>query len=181
MADQIVPSPEKIRELLRYEPETGRLFWKERPNDMFNLPREHIRWNSRYADKEAFASCQSNGYRIGHIHSRKYYAHRVIWVLIHGDWPRCEIDHINGINGDNRIENLREASKAQNQRNKGMMANNTSGFKGVSWNSRAKKWQALIAKGGKNRNLGQFDTPEAAHAAYCEAAKKYHGEFARTS
>jgi hypothetical protein len=179
MAKRDLPSPDILRQLLRYEPDTGKLFWLPRSQGMFPTLPEWKRWNARYAGVEAFATLQSNGYRIGHIQGRKYYAHRVIWALAHGRWPTSQIDHVNCVMDDNRLTNLREASGAQNQRNKGRMANNTSGFKGVSWNARDKKWQALIATEGRNRHVGYFDTPEEAHAAYCAAAKQMHGEFAR--
>ena len=87
------------------------------------------------------------------------------------------VDHINGNVLDNRRSNLRICTKHQNTMNK--IVTNTSGYKGVSWHKRDKKWQAQIKINYVNIHLGLFSTPELAHKAYCEAAIKYHGEFAR--
>lgn len=107
------------------------------------------------------------------------YMHRVILArmlgreLVKGEW----VDHINGNGLDNRRENLRLSTIAQNAFNKGKHSNNTSGYKGVSWNKFAGRWVAQITIDGKNKYLGYFDTPEEAHAAYCAKAKELHGEF----
>jgi hypothetical protein len=92
-----------------------------------------------------------------------------------------DIDHIHGETLDNRKSQLRFATHSQNEHNKGAPATNTSGFKGVNWSKRNKKWRAQIRSNSKSIHLGLFHSPEAAHAAYCEAAKRLHGEFARTA
>lgn len=92
-------------------------------------------------------------------------------------WPL--VDHINGDGLDNRRANLREATNAQNMRNKGLYRNNSSGFKGVSWQKECRKWQAGIRLDGTRRHLGLFLVAEDAAAAYDEAARELHGEFAR--
>lgn len=104
--------------------------------------------------------------------------HREVLGVEFGD--RREVDHINGDTLDNRDENLRFANRSENQRNRGKQKSNKSGFKGVSWNKEWKKWRAEIRIHGKAIILGYHLTPEAAHEAYCQAAKHYHGEFART-
>lgn len=91
-----------------------------------------------------------------------------------------EPDHINGNGCDNRRSNLRVANYAQNRQNMPRRIDNTSGYKGVSWDKERQKWVATIKAGGKRRIYKRFDTIEEAHAAYVEAALKYHGEFART-
>ncbi|WP_423766655.1 HNH endonuclease [Cupriavidus necator] len=105
--------------------------------------------------------------------------HRAIMGLTVGGGG--EVDHANGNKLDNRRGNLRLCTKSQNQWNKGIYSNNTSGFKGVSYDGRQGKWQARIRVGGKMRSLGYFYAPEQAHAAYCAAANELRGQFARTA
>lgn len=90
------------------------------------------------------------------------------------------IDHRNGDGLDNRRDNIRVSSRAQNAWNQGLSRNNTSGFKGVDLHSQSLRWQARIRWHGKHHFLGFFDSPEEAHNAYCKAAERLHGEFART-
>lgn len=92
--------------------------------------------------------------------------------------PTEFVDHINGNGLDNRRENLRLATHQQNLANQKLAKHNTSGYKGVSWNWRAKKWVARIQVNRKNLYLGSFDTPEQAHEAYCKKAIELYGEFA---
>jgi hypothetical protein len=92
-----------------------------------------------------------------------------------------QVDHINGETFDNRKCNLRICTHAENQRNKSKSKRNISGYKGVSFSKTSGKWYARIVKDRKIIYLGQFSTPEEAHSAYCEAVKKYHGEFGRTA
>lgn len=103
------------------------------------------------------------------------YMHRAIACPPAG----LQVDHINGDSLDNRRLNLRVATNAQNNRNRGVSKNNTSGFKGVCWDGQTKKWVAHIETDGRQKKLGRFDTPKAAHAAYCSAAKELHQDFAR--
>ena len=91
-----------------------------------------------------------------------------------------QVDHIDGDGLNNRRGNLRLATAGQNQHNKGLQRNNTSGFKGVRWRSDKGKWVARIDKDGKRRHLGYFDTVEGAHSAYVAASMAIHGEFGRT-
>lgn len=115
--------------------------------------------------------------------TKSQYMHRVIMSRILGR-PLLKselVDHINGNGLDNRRANLRLANKSQNVQNVGIKRSNTSGYKGVSFHKRRKKWDARISVSGHQHCLGTFDTPEEAHKAYCDAAKRYHGEFARLS
>jgi HNH endonuclease/AP2 domain len=95
-----------------------------------------------------------------------------------GKWCRVIIDHRDGDPSNNRWDNLRRATVAQNGANKPRHRNNTSGFKGVCRDRG--RWRAAIYKNGRRHPLGNFPTPEAAHAAYVKAARKLFGEFART-
>jgi hypothetical protein len=90
------------------------------------------------------------------------------------------VDHIDGDGLNNRRSNLRFATTAQNSANRGKQKNNTSGFKGVRWHKRDKRWRAVIGINGKTKQIGSFKTPEAAYDAYCAAARELHGVFART-
>jgi hypothetical protein len=121
-------------------------------------------WNSRFAGKEAFIKI-TNGYRGGSIFSRQLVAHRVIWLLKFGEWPSADIDHINGNRLDNRIENLRAVSRADNLRNRRMPITNTSGIVGVGWDKARGKWRAQIEANGLAKCLGHFEEKADAAAA----------------
>ena len=115
----------------------------------------------------------TNGYLVVIIRGRQYRLHRLAWFLTHGTWPK-EIDHINGNKADNRLANLRECTRSQNQANRnGMMSTNSSGFRGVSRSGR--RWQAFVAK----KPLGRFPTAEQAAMAYNLAAFRKWGRFAQ--
>jgi len=105
---------------------------------------------------------------------RKEYLHR--WVI--QACPGARVDHVNGDTPDNRWENLRLASRAQNQHNRGPNRNNKSGFKGVYWHRQRQKWHGAIMVDGRRVLLGLHETAEAAHLAYLEAARRLQGEFA---
>jgi hypothetical protein len=156
---------EEIHSLFECDPEKGLLFWKNRSRQ---------RWRG------TAGQLHTNGYwtvRVGKKRKRLL-NHRIIFALVHGRWPN-RIDHINMDRSDNRISNLREATRSQNAMNARKQRDNTSGFKGVSrWRG---KWQAKIQRDGKQRFLGAFSTPQDAALAYKNAAINLHGEFARVS
>lgn len=166
-----------LNERLVYNPGNGLLHWKER-KPVLDL--ETMRWNAQYAGQEA-GNKQDDGYiRLG-FDGVKLAAHRVIWAMAIGAWPKIVIDHINGDTSDNRFCNLREASISQNTWNQRTFKTNTSGYKGVSFFRRTGRWKACISANGKREFLGYFDTAELASAAYSEAANRLHGEFARAA
>lgn len=107
--------------------------------------------------------------------------HRLIMerVLGRSIEPKEWVDHVNRNKLDNRRCNLRMCTQSQNNYNQKRHSNNKSGYKGVSWNKQKNKWQSKIKVEKKLKYLGLFNDPEMAHKAYCEAAIKYHGEFAR--
>jgi hypothetical protein len=123
---------------------------------------------------------RNDGYIDICVDKKIYFAHRLIFMFFNGYFPK-EIDHINNIRNDNRIENLREVTHLQNQWNHSLKINNTSGFKGVSFVKKTGKWRAQINENSKKRYLGMFLTPEEAHQAYCKAAIAFRKEFARTN
>lgn len=105
------------------------------------------------------AGCKhSAGYISIKVNGRAYLAHRIVWLLKNGEWPAGQIDHIDGDRSNSRIENLRDTDSRGNNRNGALRSTNTSGTCGVSWHSRAKKWQAYISdNNGKWKHLGFFD------------------------
>ena len=156
---------QRLRELVEYDPASGKFSWRKvRAN---RSPDNSLGWISW------------NGYCCFSIERRIYRAHRLAWLYMTGQWPKEDIDHKNGERADNRWENLREATRGQNLANKRMDSRNTSGFKGVSWSRKCRKWQSHIKVNRKSMLLGFFETKEEAHAAYCNAADLHFGEFAR--
>lgn len=174
--------PVIVRKILRYEPETGKLFWLARDMEIFANPRVGKAWNSRYAGREAITADNGVGYKIGSIFNRHYLAHRLAWVITHGDWPEI-IDHINGDPGDNRIANLRSVSAGLNSQNTRRGKRNTSGRVGVSWHNASHKWWAQISLRGRHYNLGLYDTMEAAAAARAVAERElgFHPNHGRAA
>jgi len=108
---------------------------------------------------------------------RTVYLHRTIM----GEPEGFEVDHHDGDGLNNMRSNLRTATKQQNMHNQRLSSRNNSGFKGVNWRKSKGKWRAAIALNGKSRHLGYFATPELAHAAYCEASARLHGDFSRAA
>lgn len=183
MAKRPLPSPTLLRQLLKYDPEEGKLYWVRRPTSMFKPSRikQGVRtaewsankWNTRFAGKEAFTATRNDGYRIGSVNGRLLRAHRVAWVVHYGEWPAEDIDHIDGDPTNNRINNLRDVSNLENHRNEKKSANNTSGFNGVHWDAANKKWRALIKVNFRNICLGRHDSFDAAVAARKAANARY--------
>ncbi len=175
-----------VRTLLDYNPETGSFTWKERTPDLFiegSHSAEHQcrQWNSRFAGKNAGAR-DARGYLNLHIFCKSYRGHRLAWVIMTGEWPVDEIDHINGVKSDNRFANLREATSSENKANIGVRRNNITRLKGVAIERRRhRRWVANIADSGRCRYIGSFDCPAAAHFAYLIEADKAYGEFARAA
>jgi hypothetical protein len=170
MAKRELPTPEELRNLLRYEPETGKLYWLERPLEMFSDEWLGKSWNTRFAGREALTADNGHGYPFGTVNYNRLKAHRVIWAMVHGEWPKGEIDHINGQRDDNRLVNLRCVTRAENARNRARMKRNTSGRTGVYWQGRCGKWVASI----NGTYLGIFERFEDAVAAR-ERAEIEHG------
>lgn len=165
-----LPSPELLRKLLRYEPDTGKLFWLPRPVEMFSSGYRAAEgncknWNSRLAGREALNADDGSGYLFGCIENRSFRAHRVVWAVFHNAWPSGIIDHINGNSSDNRIVNLREVSASINSRNAKMRSHNTSGHNGVCRCRRSDRWLARITLDGKLKHLGYFRTVDEAVVA----------------
>lgn len=168
MSVKNLPQIRDLRQHVDYNPDTGILSWRIGPSQIAK------------SGMRAFACSHRMGYLQGKFMGRSLLAHRVAWAVHHGSWPDDKIDHINGDKYDNRIANLRQCSQAENNRNARKLAKATSKYKGVYFYKASCIWRAQIKINGRQIYLGQFDSEEDAHAAYCAAAKKYHGEFART-
>lgn len=145
----------RLTELLNYDPETGIFSWK--------VDRQRVRKGdtSGYPDKAGYL-------QIG-IDGRLYLAHRLAWFYVNGSWPKLEIDHINRDKADNRICNLRLATRRENILNKAPSKVNNSGVTGVYWNKSAGKWHAQIYSNGKRFSLGMFTQKESAIEARKQA------------
>ena len=123
----------------------------------------------------------TKGYIYFSINKKMYLGHRLAWFYVNGVMPVAQIDHINGLKDDNRFINLRECNNSQNNTNIGIRADNTSGFKNVSFSKRSNNWVVFIRINGKKAYLGGFEDIEFADLIATEARNKYHGEFARHS
>ncbi len=143
-----------VRKRLDYNPETGIFIW--RPRIIGST--DDKRWNTRYAGEVA-GSVDGNGYRLIEIDGEGYRAARLAWLIVHGEWPKNEIDHINRVRTDDRIVNLRDVTPTENNNNK---SNNNGLPEGVHWSTRDTKYQARIPQGvpvfGKIY-LGQYGDP----------------------
>jgi len=165
---------------------TGKLFWLERPVEMFSdngngKEKNASRWNTRHARNEAFTHFNKDGYLHGSVLHHTMSAHRIIWAMVHDEWPET-IDHINGNPSDNRIANLRSVSIRENRKNSARSILNTSGVSGVHWASRG-KWVASIGLPQFRKTIGYFDSFEAAVAARkaAESENGYHANHGRDS
>lgn len=162
---------ERLREVLDYDPDTGIFTWKMRIGSA--VAGKEAGCVVRYSDRLSYKQLQVDG--------RLDTAHRLAWLYVYGEWPSELIDHKDGDGLNNRIDNLRLANKAQNSINRGPQANNTSGYKGVTWYARRKKWMVRLKVSGRPIFLGYFDDKEDAAKAYRAAAEKHFGEYCHRS
>jgi hypothetical protein len=152
----------RLRELLDYDPGTGVFRWRAN--------------RGRVRAGGVAGSLSVSGYLKARVDGRSHWAHRLAWLYVHGEWPRGGIDHINGDRSDNRIGNLRDVPQRINAQNRrtARRDNTSSGLLGVDWHAHRQRWRARIRLRGGRLDLGHFDTPEAAHAAYVEAKRRLH-------
>jgi len=156
---------QRAKSSLDYNSETGLFYWNVSV--------------ARCVKVGDIAGCKTHeGYIQIRLNGASIRAHRLAWAMHYGYQP-LEIDHINCDKSDNRISNLRECTNSENNANKQIQKNNTSGIKGVCWNKNSAKWQASIKKNRNKIYLGSFINIEDAAKAYDEASKLHHGEFAR--
>lgn len=152
---------EQIKKILHYDPNTGVFIWRAKPC-------KNMRVGSVAGTK------RSNGYAQIRIEGKDHKAHRLAWLYMHGEFPPNDIDHINRVKTDNRICNLRPATRAENLQNKSMHSNNTSGHTGVCWFKKTQKWQAKITINKKKIHLGYFTDISEAIASRKAAEQKFH-------
>lgn len=153
---------ERLKEVLRYDPETGLFWWKIRTG-----PRCNMNKPAGYKNNLGYINIQLFG-----VNHR---AHRLAWLYIYGKWPEYDVDHKNAIVYDNRMVNLRDVPheiNMENQRN--AHRNNKTGLLGVSFDKKANKFRAQITIKGKKKCLGWFSNQEEAHKCYIENKRKYH-------
>jgi len=152
---------ECLKELVEYCPETG-IFTRK--------------ISCRRISKGGIVgSTNGRGYSCVQLDKVKYAAHRLAWFYVYGEWPKNEIDHINGVRLDNRFCNLRAATTTENAQNKNRcLKNNVSGYLGVSQLSAKKRFKAAIVVNKKQIYIGEFKTADEAHAAYLEAKRRLH-------
>lgn len=157
MATKPLPAREVLLQLLRYEPDTGKLFWLERTPDMFadGSAASCARWNRNYAGKEAFTCVEPRGYKCGAVFGTALKAHRVIWKMMTGDDPDV-IDHANGVRSDNRWRNLSNTDAGGNARNARVRRDNTSGIAGIRRHQRITGFPCWVVTLG-NEYLGLHD------------------------
>ena len=157
-----LPSQERLKELFDYNPKNGVFTYKVKTAIGVKVGTE--------------AGCKRK-YRLINVDRIKYRAHRLAWMYMTGEDPGdYQIDHYDKNPLNNKFISLRKATNSQNTRNKDKLINNTSGYKGVT--KRRGGYLSKIKHEGRSIYLGDFKTAEEAHKAYCEAADKYHKEFA---
>lgn len=159
-----VPTKDQAIGLLRYDPRTGKLYWRE------TRGRRVKGVEAGWIDKD--------GYRLVRINGRLCRAHHVVWLIETGAWPRGDVDHADHDVDNNRFGNLRDCPHASNLKNMQKHRDNTSGFKGVYRQANSGSWFAQIMADGKLHYLGSHRTAVAAARAYDAAAVRLHGEFA---
>lgn len=151
---------EEAHRLLVYDASTGEMYWKI-----------DVGGGSRAGDRAGYTTFW--GYRQISIKCKMHFVHRLAWLMTYGEWPKGEIDHINGQRSDNRLSNLRDLDHALNAQNlRAPKSNNKSGFLGVSRKDRG--WRATLKVNGKQLSLGVYATPEEAHKVYLEAKRALH-------
>lgn len=156
------PSVRRLRELLDYDPATGVFTWRL--------------YRGRVAAGSVAGSLDRYGYRQIQIDGKLHLAHRLAWLYVYGEWPSGELDHADGSRDSNGINNLRPATRSQNNANAARRRDNKSGFKGVHFHGPRQRFIARV----QNRHLGYFDAAEEAAAAYKAEANATFGEFAKT-
>lgn len=153
---------DRLRELLDYDQGTGIFRWK-------------VYRGSKAKAGDVAGSLNEDGYRIILVDGRKYRAHRLAWLWVHGKFPDGIIDHRNCARADNPIDNLRDTTKTVNQQNqRAAFKNNRLGIRGVRLNRTGTGYETRLCVNKKFICLGTYKTAEEAHAVYVAAKRKHH-------
>lgn len=163
MADEIIAA--RVRELLNYDPNTGVFTRRVRTAQRHQV--------GDRADFLITGGGQEGYYRVS-FDGARYMAHRVAWLYVHGAWPTFDIDHLNGVRGDNRISNLRDVPNRVNRQNiRGpRIDNRVTGVLGVTIHQG--RYRSRVQINGKAVEVGSFDTLDAARDAYLSAKRRLH-------
>lgn len=163
-------TPERLREVLTYDEETGLFWW------LFREGGAAMAWWNQHHAYQVAGSVGRRGYRNISIDNVLFKAHRLVWLYVYGVWPSDQIDHINGDKDDNRLANLRVVTNAENCRNRSISTRNATGVVGVSPYAfgRTPQWVSRIRVAGKLIHLGYFGEFDEAVAAR-RAAEVDHG------
>ena len=153
----------EIRRLTNYNEETGEFTWSANAH--------------KKVRGKPVGSMSRNGYLVTKVDYKRYLVHRLVWLYVHGEFPKDEIDHINRNKADNRVSNLRDVDRFTNVHNKSKTSNSVSGYTGVRRTSNKKRWQAFIHMGGKFMNLGVYDTIDEALSARVEYKRRVFGDM----
>jgi len=150
-----------LKEALHYDPDTGIFTRLTSPSN-----------NVKIGD---IAGCahKTNGYLVIQVKGVLYYAHRLAWLYVYGEWPKECIDHISHNRADNRISNLREVTRPENNKNLPIRKTNVSGTTGVHWNKIRNKWHSQIMVNGKAIYLGLFSDKSDAISARKDGEIRY--------
>lgn len=151
----------KIKEYFSYDKETGYLHWNKRSLSDFQSSHIGNTWNTRYAGKRVGGISQSKKDNTAYFKTTvavdgelfNLAAHRIVWFLNYGEWPKGIIDHLDGNGLNNRLDNLRDVTSTNNGRNSKLISTNTTGVSGVNWNKRDEKWFATKSVEGKSSYL----------------------------
>lgn len=161
--DGALITADQAASVLRYSPATGQFTWtRDRRGGM--------------KAGSAAGTITRSGYVQIHCMGKLYFAHRLAWLFVYGIWPYGVVDHIDGDGTNNRIDNLRDVSRAVNQQNqrRAHRSNKSSGLMGAHFDARTRRWMAKISHENRTVNLGRYDTAEDAHAAYLKAKRAIH-------
>lgn len=168
------------KEIFDYVPETGELVWRPRIGTPKKVNAFNLRFAGKVAGSERRAAGGNRSYTLIRLRPKDFYAHRVIWEMFNGPIPKgMEVDHIDCVATNNRIENLRICTPIQNRHNVGLSRRNTSGIKGVNYCKERGLWEAEVRSDRKRYKLGRFQTKGLAAAARAKKALQLHGEFFR--